>query len=177
MVRPDVDFADPTMVPDPSFGVDPIIQEKVDLTPALLDSIPGVVSGKTPNEKASEVGNFLRSIPVAEEFTGTGSSSEGVDIGIPVPNPDRPTIDVTVPDQVQQEPTIEDALSLPEGFRLGDGTTTEGALSFGELLKSSTDKDDTSTNPAGNKTTGGQKASATSSVSGGFELILKDLNE
>lgn len=99
MVRPDVDFADPTMVPDPSFGVDPIIQEKVDLTPALLDSLPGVISGKTPNEKASQIGNFLRSIPVADEFTGTGSSSEGVDVGIPMPSPDRPTLDVTVPDQ------------------------------------------------------------------------------
>ena len=73
------------------------------------------------------------------------------------------------------EPTPESA--LPEGFRLGDGTATEGALSFGELLKSSTDKDDTSTNPAGNKTTGGQKASATSSLGGIEGRIAQMLEE
>jgi hypothetical protein len=103
------------MVPDPSFGVDPITQERVDVTPALLDSLPGVVSGKTPNEKASEIGNLLRSIPVAEEFTGTGSSSEGVDVGIPMPSPDQPTIDVTVPDQVSLAQQMIDA-----GFTGGD---------------------------------------------------------
>jgi len=73
------------------------------------------------------------------------------------------------------EPTP--ASALPEGFALGDGTTAEGASSFGELLKSSTDKDDTSTNPAGNKTTGGQKASATSSLGGIEGRIAKMLED
>ena len=57
---------------------------------------------------------------------------------------------------------------------LPEGST---ALSFGELLKSSTDGDDTSTNPAGNKVTGGQKASATSSLGGIEGRIAKMLEE
>jgi len=130
MVRPDVDFADPTMVPDPNFRVDQITQEKVDLTPELLDSLPGVISGKTPNEKASEIGDFLRSIPVADEFTGTGSSSEGVDVGIPMPSPDQPTIDVTVDDATtpsEQAEQVAAALSLP--------VTTSGIEEFVEQEK------------------------------------------
>jgi hypothetical protein len=43
---------------------------------------------------------------------------------------------------------ITEASALPEGFRLGDGTTAEGALSFGDLLPK-----DTSTAPAGKKST------------------------
>lgn len=45
------------------------------------------------------------------------------------------------------EQTTE-ASALPEGFRLGDSTTAEGALSFGDLLPK-----DTSTAPAGKKST------------------------
>jgi len=72
-----------------------------------------------------------------------------------------------------------DRAALLEGFTLGDPNApdAEGALSFGELLKSSTDKDDTSTNPAGNKTTGGQKASATSSLGGIEGRIAQMLEE
>ena len=43
---------------------------------------------------------------------------------------------------------ITEASAIPEGFRLGDGTTAEGALSFGDLLPK-----DTSTAPAGRKST------------------------
>jgi len=43
---------------------------------------------------------------------------------------------------------VTEASALPEGFRLGDGTTEEGALSFGDLLPK-----DTSTAPAGKKST------------------------
>jgi hypothetical protein len=57
---------------------------------------------------------------------------------------------------------------LPEG-------STE--LSFGELLKSSTDEDDTSTAPAGKKDTGAQKASATSSLGGIEGRIAQMLEE
>jgi len=68
---------------------------------------------------------------------------------------------------------------LPEGFQLGMGAASEGAmgaasegaLSFGKLT------DDTSTNPAGNKVTGGQKASATSSLGGIEGRIAKMLEE
>jgi len=60
---------------------------------------------------------------------------------------------------------------LPEGFQLGMGSASEGALSFGKLT------DDTSTNPAGNKVTGGQKASATSSLGGIEGRIAKMLEE
>ena len=56
-----------------------------------------------------------------------------------------------------QEPPVdtEDAevteeSAIPEGFRLGDGTTAEGGLSFGDLLPKGTD---TSTTPAGRKST------------------------
>ena len=45
---------------------------------------------------------------------------------------------------------ITEASAIPEGFRLGDGTTAEGALSFGDLLPKDTD---TSTTPAGRKST------------------------
>ncbi|MEL0097919.1 MAG: hypothetical protein VW907_00020 [Opitutae bacterium] len=60
---------------------------------------------------------------------------------------------------------------LPEGFQLRMGAAPEGALSFGKLT------DDTSTNPAGNKVTGGQKASATSSLGGIEGRIAKMLEE
>lgn len=69
------------------------------------------------------------------------------------------------------EPTPESA--LPEGFTLGDGTTAEGALSFGEMLSR---PEDTSTAPAGKKDTGGQKASATSSL-GGIEGRIAQMLE
>ena len=64
---------------------------------------------------------------------------------------------------------------LLEGFQLGMGAAPEGALSFGKLtdLKSN----DTSTNPAGNKVTGGQKASATSSLGGIEGRIAQMLEE
>ena len=45
---------------------------------------------------------------------------------------------------------ITEASAIPEGFRLGDGTVEEGALSFGDLLPKGTD---TSTTPAGRKST------------------------
>jgi hypothetical protein len=45
---------------------------------------------------------------------------------------------------------ITEASAIPEGFRLGDGTVEEGALSFGDLLPKDTD---TSTAPAGRKST------------------------
>ena len=45
---------------------------------------------------------------------------------------------------------ITEASAIPEGFRLGDGTVEEGALSFGDLLPKDTD---TSTTPAGRKST------------------------
>ena len=45
---------------------------------------------------------------------------------------------------------VTEASALPEGFRLGDGTTAEGALSFGDLLPKDAD---TSTAPAGRKST------------------------
>ena len=45
---------------------------------------------------------------------------------------------------------ITEASVIPEGFRLGDGTVEEGALSFGDLLPKGTD---TSTTPAGRKST------------------------
>ena len=51
---------------------------------------------------------------------------------------------------------VTEASALPEGFRLGDGTTAEGALSFGDLLPT-----DTSTAPAG------QKSTSTSGGTGG----------
>ena len=70
------------------------------------------------------------------------------------------------------EPTPESA--LPEGFTLGDGTTAEGALSFGEMLSR---PEDTSTAPAGKKDTGGQKASATSSLGGIEGRIAQMLEE
>jgi hypothetical protein len=50
--------------------------------------------------------------------------------------------------------------SIPEGFTLGDGTTAEGALSFGDLLPK-----DTSTSPLGEKST--DKSSGTGSGVGG----------
>lgn len=45
---------------------------------------------------------------------------------------------------------VTEASAIPEGFRLGDGTVEEGALSFGDLLPKDTD---TSTTPAGRKST------------------------
>jgi hypothetical protein len=66
------------------------------------------------------------------------------------------------------------ASELPEGFTLGDGTTAEGASSFGEMLSR---PEDTSTAAAGNKTTGGQKASATSSLGGIEGRIAKMLED
>lgn len=45
---------------------------------------------------------------------------------------------------------VTEASAIPEGFTLGDGTTAEGALSFGDLLPKDTD---TSTTPAGRKST------------------------
>jgi len=60
--------------------------------------------------------------------------------------------DAAVAEQVTEESAI------PEGFRLGDGTAAEGALSFGDLLPKDTD---TSTTPAGRKST------STSSGTGG----------
>jgi hypothetical protein len=55
---------------------------------------------------------------------------------------------------------VTEASALPEGFRLGDGTTAEGALSFGDLLPK-----DTSTAPAGEKST--DKSGGTGSGVGG----------
>ena len=52
-------------------------------------------------------------------------------------------------DAAVAEQTTE-ASAIPEGFRLGDGTVEEGALSFGDLLPKGTD---TSTTPAGRKST------------------------
>ena len=52
-------------------------------------------------------------------------------------------------DAAVAEQTTE-ASAIPEGFRLGDGTVEEGALSFGDLLPKDTD---TSTTPAGRKST------------------------
>jgi hypothetical protein len=49
-----------------------------------------------------------------------------------------------------EDAEVTEASAIPEGFRLGDGTTSEGALSFGELLPKDTD---TSTTPAGRKST------------------------
>jgi hypothetical protein len=74
-------------------------------------------------------------------------------------------------DEGMPEPTP--ASALPEGFTLGDGTTAEGSLSFGEMLSR---PEDTSTAPAGKKDTGGQKASATSSL-GGIEGRIAQMLE
>ena len=52
-------------------------------------------------------------------------------------------------DAAVAEQTTE-ASAIPEGFRLGDGTVEEGALSFGDLLPKGTD---TSKTPAGRKST------------------------
>lgn len=53
-------------------------------------------------------------------------------------------------DDAAVEEQVTEASAIPEGFRLGDGTTAEGALSFGDLLPKDTD---TSTTPAGRKST------------------------
>ena len=53
-------------------------------------------------------------------------------------------------DQPSLEEQITEASAIPEGFRLGDGTTAEGAFSVGDLLPKDTD---TSTAPAGRKST------------------------
>ena len=49
-----------------------------------------------------------------------------------------------------EDAEVTEASAIPEGFRLGDGTTAEGALSVGDLLPKDTD---TSTTPAGRKST------------------------
>lgn len=48
--RPDVDFSDPTMVPDPSFRNPPDIQERIDITPTL---------------KVGELGSYLANLPTS----------------------------------------------------------------------------------------------------------------
>jgi hypothetical protein len=53
-------------------------------------------------------------------------------------------------DDAEVAEQITEASAIPEGFRLGDGTVEEGALSFGDLLPKDTD---TSTTPAGRKST------------------------
>lgn len=60
------------------------------------------------------------------------------------------------------EEQVTEASAIPEGFRLGDGTVEEGALSFGDLLPKDTD---TSTTPAGRKST--SKSGGTGSGVGG----------
>ena len=61
----------------------------------------------------------------------------------------------------EEEEVVEaETTSIPEGFTLGDGTTAEGALSFGDLLPK-----DTSTSPLGEKST--DKSSGTGSGVGG----------
>jgi hypothetical protein len=61
----------------------------------------------------------------------------------------------------EEEEVIEaETTSIPEGFTLGDGTTSEGAFSFGELAPK-----DTSTSPLGEKST--DKSGGTGSGVGG----------
>jgi hypothetical protein len=62
---------------------------------------------------------------------------------------------------------ITEASAIPEGFRLGDGTVEEGALSFGDLLPKDTD---TSTAPAGRKSTStsGGTGGGVGGCSGGY---------
>ena len=70
------------------------------------------------------------------------------------------------------EPTPESA--LPEGFRLGDGTSAEGGLSFGELLTSSTEgKDDKVTGTKAVQSSSKGKSSI-GGVEGEISQMLKD---
>ena len=64
--RPDVDFSDPTMVPDPSFRNPPVVQEKRDITPTskvgeLLDYLPD------PAAALQNAGASLASLLSAQE--------------------------------------------------------------------------------------------------------------
>jgi len=69
----------------------------------------------------------------------------------------------------EEEEVVEaETTSIPEGFTLGDGTTSEGAFSFGELAPK-----DTSTSPLGDKST--DKSGGTGSgVSGRIAQMLAD---
>lgn len=65
---------------------------------------------------------------------------------------------------------VTEASAIPEGFTLGDGTTAEGALSFGDLLPKDTD---TSTTPAGRKSTSTSGGTG-SGVGGRIAQMLAD---
>ena len=148
-VFPDVDFADPSMVPDPSQGVDPVTQEKVDRTPSVLDI----------------VNDFLPNVPVADGFTGTGSSSDGVDAPIPMPNENQPTIDIdTTPtiDTSTPDQSISDA-KLDELLGGGD----DEVESRGVVIED--------TDPREPKTTkGGGGSGGMSSIESEIAQLLKD---
>ena len=80
MVRPDVDFADPTMVPDPNFRVGETTQEAVDLTPTLLESL---VSDRADVDPPLNVlglggqGDETKDSTVTRRTGRTDSSSDG----------------------------------------------------------------------------------------------------